>query len=400
MDPHAERTGLAHVATVSFVAARIAPTAAFWISLSGGIALARASARHGMRAGYGASLAAMLQSVAILGPARISGPLTQALSAPLLGAMHARGRGLGRQMIACASIRFAHYMLLTGVAVVLVGPDAYVGTYDRLLGWLLPEGAVAAVVATGLNNLFWAIVYSAVQVVMYREGQRHWPDGVAAAPAPPPVAEAPPAGRFDPRAVVLAAAVVLVCALATIRWPVLVAAAAWLAIVAAVTRGRDADVVRIGLILALALALGAASASLIAGFGVDVAARRGLRAALVVLVATWVRAAAGAAGLREVFRRTLSRLHRLPGAQEARESLAELDSGARLSAAARELAGSVQGVPRRPRPLAAALLRWTAAESRAHGQGAPLAHPALTARVRDVVLVVVAAAPGLAVVVG
>ena len=40
-DPRAPTTtGLAHVATVSFLAARAAPSAQFWIALAGGIALA------------------------------------------------------------------------------------------------------------------------------------------------------------------------------------------------------------------------------------------------------------------------------------------------------------------------------------------------------------------------
>jgi hypothetical protein len=399
MDAHSERNGLAHVATVSFVAARIAPAAAFWIALSGGIALARASARHGMRAGYGASLAAMLQSIAILGPARISGPMTQAMSAPLLGAMHARGRGLGRQAVACIAIRFTHYTVLTVFALVLVGTDAYVGTYDRLFGWLLPEGTAAALAATTISNLAWAIGFSLVQVFMYREGLRHWPQSGAEHAALPPAVEAGPPSRFDPRAIVVAGVLALVFVLATTSWPALLAVTAWLAIATVVTRG-DVDVVRMGALLAVVLAVGAAGASLIAGFGADEATRRALRAALVVLVATWVRAAAGTAGLREVFRRGLGRMRWFPSVREARDSLAELDSAARLSAAARELAGAVEGVPRRPRPLAAALLGWTAAESRAHGQGAPLSRPALAVRARDGALVLAAVAPGLAIVLG
>ena len=47
-----------------------------------------------MRAGYAGSAAAVLETVAIMGPLRINNPLTQALSAPLLGAMQARGHGL------------------------------------------------------------------------------------------------------------------------------------------------------------------------------------------------------------------------------------------------------------------------------------------------------------------
>jgi hypothetical protein len=85
-----EAAGLAHVATVSFLASRAAPSIGFWVALAGGVALARAAQRDGVRVGYGASAAATLQTVALIGPARFSVPLTQALSAPLIGALEAR----------------------------------------------------------------------------------------------------------------------------------------------------------------------------------------------------------------------------------------------------------------------------------------------------------------------
>ena len=102
LDPwRSDTTGLAHVATVSFLGSRVAPSAPFWLALPGGVALARAAARRGLRAGYGASAAAMLQTVAVMGPARINNPLTQAITAPLLGRMEARGRPAWLQMLAC-----------------------------------------------------------------------------------------------------------------------------------------------------------------------------------------------------------------------------------------------------------------------------------------------------------
>jgi hypothetical protein len=101
-------TGLAHVATVSFLAARAAPSAQVWLALAGGIGLARAAALTGLRTGYGASAAAMLQTVAVMGPARVNGPLTQALTAPMLGALHRRGARLPAQIAACFAIRLAH----------------------------------------------------------------------------------------------------------------------------------------------------------------------------------------------------------------------------------------------------------------------------------------------------
>src|SRR4051794_22313298 len=57
-------TGLTHVATVSFLASRAAPAAQFWLALGGGLALARAAREQGARTGFGAALAAMLQTVA------------------------------------------------------------------------------------------------------------------------------------------------------------------------------------------------------------------------------------------------------------------------------------------------------------------------------------------------
>jgi len=63
-------TGLTHVATVSFLASRAAPSLQFFFALGGGIALARAARTRGARVGYGAALASMLQTVAVMGPAR------------------------------------------------------------------------------------------------------------------------------------------------------------------------------------------------------------------------------------------------------------------------------------------------------------------------------------------
>ena len=66
-------SGPAHVAVVSFLAARAAPSGGFWIALAGGVALARVAERRGARLGFGASIAAMLETVAIIGPAMSGG---------------------------------------------------------------------------------------------------------------------------------------------------------------------------------------------------------------------------------------------------------------------------------------------------------------------------------------
>ena len=95
------------------------------------------------------------------------------------------------------------------------------------------------------------------------------------------------------------------------------------------------------------------------------ALRRASRAALLVLVATWLRGAAGAEGLREVSRRVLGRLRRLPSLPEAAEVLDEIASEGRLAAAGRALVDRLEGVPRRPVPLLDAVLAWVVAESAA-----------------------------------
>ena len=127
-------SGPAHVAVVSFLAARAAPAGGFWIALAGGVALARVAERRGARLGFGASVAAMLETVAIIGPARFGIPLTQAATAPLLGRLHARGWRPLPQILACAAIRLIHNAATTAffIWVITGGLDAYAGTYDAI----------------------------------------------------------------------------------------------------------------------------------------------------------------------------------------------------------------------------------------------------------------------------
>src|SRR5918997_4499672 len=118
--------GLAHVATASFLASRVAPTGGFAVALAGGVAIARAAQRSGFRVGAGTSAAAMLQTVAIMGPARVGIPLTQAVSAPVLGRMEARGLGTVAQALAAAAIRSALHVPGTAFYVwIVLGVDAY-----------------------------------------------------------------------------------------------------------------------------------------------------------------------------------------------------------------------------------------------------------------------------------
>jgi hypothetical protein len=399
-DPSASGpTGLAHVATVSFLAARAAPSAQFWLALAGGIGLARAAALNGLRTGYGASVAAMLQTVAVMGPARVNAPLTQALTAPLLGALHRRGASVPVQVVACFAIRLAHYTVLTAalVWIVLGGLDAYTGSYDALTGWLgiFPEGQRGALIVTAVVNVALAVFYSVTQVLVYRWALSSWPEGAQPAAAPAAAAgEDRGSARFDPRAITLAAALAFGLLLSGTDWALLASVAAFLAVAWAVSR-PDPEALALGLALTALLAFGALVASLVAGLGVEEALRRGSRAGLLVLVATWLRAAAGPAGLRETFRRALWRMRWVPPAREASEILDGLDSGERLIASGRTLVDALGPVEKRPLPVAAVVRDWVAAEAAGFQAGEAAGRALLAAAPRDGLLVALAVAPAL-----
>jgi hypothetical protein len=365
--------GPAHVAVVSFLAARAAPTGGFWIALAGGVALARAAERRGVRLGFGASAAAMIETVAIIGPARFGIPLTQAATAPMLGRLEARGVALLPQILACAAIRLLHNAATTAffIWVIAGGLDAYAGTYDaigRRLG--LEVGTADALVLTAAALLAWAAFASTVQVLVYRRGLRGWDQAAADAwnidrqIDGKRSTRAKHEPRFDPRAVVVAATLGFAALLSGTSWPLLAAVALTLAVAWGAAR-PDREPLPAGLAFAAILAGGAAVFALGGGLGLDEAARRATRAALLVLVATWMRAAAGAEGLREVSRRVLGRLRRIPAAPEAAEVLDEIssESEGRLVEAGRSLADRLGGVRKRPLPFVDAVLAWVVAES-------------------------------------
>lgn len=397
------QAGLAHVATASFLASRVVPTGGYAIALAGGVALARAAQVAGARIGYGASIAATLQAVAVLGPSRISVPLTQAVSAPLLGRMHARGRRVGAQIGACAAIRATDQAVFTVFYIWIVGGlGSYTATYDAIAGRIpgLPAGTLAALGATALGLVVWTLFASVVQVLVYRAALQAWPEPAAiVSPAGEPAAQRPPARRprYDPRAVALAAVVAFCVLIATTAWVVLGAVAAWLAIAWATARGDRAPV-RSGLALAALLAFGALSFNLIGGSGLDLTLQRTIRAGLLVLVATWLRAAAGEDGVREIARRSLRCARRVPAMREASPILDRLGAGGALGASGRALVEEVRHVPRRPPALAAAVLRWIVAQDARFRDAPPpaVAPQALRAAWRDRVLVagVIAAVAG------
>jgi hypothetical protein len=393
-------TGPAHVGVVSFLAARAAPTGGFWIALAGGVALARVAERRGARLGFGASAAAMLETVAIIGPARLGVPLTQAISAPILGRLHARGVGFWPQFFACATVRLLHNAATTAffIWVITGGLDAYAGTYDaigRRVGIEVGNADALALTLAGL--VAWAAFASTVQVLVYRRGLLAWPEPEADAEAAP--AEVPPprpiAGRFDPRAVAAAALIAFVLLLSSTAWALLAAVSAWLVLVWTLSR-PDNEPLPAGLVFAALLAGGAFVFALGGGLGLDTALRRAGRAALLVLVATWLRAAARAIGLREVSRRVLGRLRRVPSAPEAAEVLDAIASEGRLAAAGRALAARLSEAPKRPAALLDAVLAWVIREAAAYEPPAPAAALRLRARALDWVLIASAAAPALA----
>jgi hypothetical protein len=398
-----EAAGLAHVATVSFLASRAVPSVGFWVALAGGVALARAALRDGVRLGYGASVAATLQTVALIGPARFGVPLTQALTAPMIGALQGRATPVRWQVIACGAIRLTHVTVQTAFAVFVLtgGLDVLTETYESLTGWtgFMPAGQTAALVLTGVSILAWTVFASVVQVLVYRRGLERWPPGTLAEGDRAPEPIEPVAGRFDPRAVAFAAAIAFGLLIAGFSWPLLAAVAAWL-VLAAVVGGGDRSVVPTGMFLALLLGGAVLLFTLIGGLGGDEALRRGARAALFVLVATWLRAAAGASGLREVSRRALGRLKRLPSAREAADVMDELGSWKQLVPAARSVFGALRTTPLRPMPVVDTVLGWVVVESGRFRRAAPAPPLRLRAGVLDVVLVAAAVACGLALAAG
>ena len=315
--------------------------------------------------------------------------------------MHARGRRPFTQFLAALVIRLVHYTILTAFAVlILLGPKAYAGTYQTLFGWIpgLPGGLAGALILTAIGNVFFAIVFSALQVAFYRHALFGWTARVPERSGSHREVLAPEqmeSGGTDPRVALVAATLVTIVLLVSHSWIVLGAVAAWLAVASTMARYRDRDVIRVGLLLALIVAVGTLAASLIGGLGIDDAASRAVRGALLVMVPTWLRLAAGSAGLREAFRRMLMHLGRIPGANEAAEILRELDSGALLEGSAKALRERLRGVSAEPMKIVNAVLVWAADKA----ESLPIHEPQhavsqLHLRARDATLVFSGPAPG------
>ena len=127
----------------------------------------------------------MLQTVAVMGPARVNAPLTQALTAPLMGRMQARGAHWGVELLACLGIRLLHYAVLGAafVFIVLGGLDVYTASYERVTGWIgfLPDGTAGALAVGAAANVIAALFFTVVQVAVYRRALARWPDAPPAA---------------------------------------------------------------------------------------------------------------------------------------------------------------------------------------------------------------------------
>ena len=393
-------TGLAHVATASFLASRVAPSAGFAIALAGGVALARTSQKTGLKRGWAASLAAMLQTIAIMGPLRLNVPLTQAISAPVLGRMEVRGFGTAAQACAAAVIRLTHNTLGTAFYIwVIVGLSAYAGTYDTIFGFLpfLPDGETGALVGTAVTLAIWTVIGSTVQALVYRRGLRRWPadpDAPEGHEALPPRTDAPNA-RFDPRAVLIAAIVAFALLLSGTEWELLLAVSVWLGLAWLLARG-DPSVVKPGLVLTAALAFGTLVLGLVGGQGLEETLERTARAGLLVLVATWMRYAAGEEGLREVFRRILFRVRAIPAMRETASIMDGLGSTGALFESGKRLMVRLKGVPVEAVPVTDAVLDWVTGEAHRHPPVHPEPSRVLRARSGDALLVGLVAATVLA----
>ena len=381
-DASASLLGLSHVASCSFLAARLAPSLQFWAALGGGIAVARAAAVHGVRAGYGASLAAVVQTVALIGPARVNGPLTQALNAPAMGALQGRGASRATRLAVGLAIRLLHYAVLNVIFIGLIvgGLDEYVKTYDKIARFLrvLPEGTAWAVGLTVVAAVFFGTIYTTIQLVVYERAFAHWPEH----PEPHAEAAAGAAGPVErarlPVGPLLLMAASWVVLLSGTQWARIGAVAAVLAVATLAGRAWRAgrEVWTIGLVLAFGLALSALVPAILGAVDFADALPRAARAALLVCSATWLRAVAGAPGMRETARRGLRAIRRMPSAPEAAEITERLESDRRLVPAARALLAEINEVPQKPGPLADALVVWIAAEAAGYRPPAPGEAPA------------------------
>ncbi len=355
--------GLANVAAMTFLAARAVP-GGFVVALAAGVPLARAAGLNGARAGYATAGASLVETLAVMGPARMGIPVPHAASAPALGSLESRGAALITMALAGAGIRFGYYIVTSAFyIVVLVGLDAYTGTYAAIRETLafLPPGKGAAMAVTAAFLGLWSLGAGLIQAWVIRRGLRRWSN------AEPELGERPAAApdrgaRVDPRAATAAGLVAIVVALASTEPLPLALVALWLA-VAWLIAGAGARSLFGGLALAAPLALATLAFGLTGGLGSELAVRRAVRVALLVLTAVWLRSAAGADGLRAVSLGAVRRLRRLPTLALAASVLGASAGIGSYGDSARRLGRRMRSARKRPGPLLGAALAWIASEA-------------------------------------
>lgn len=370
---------MANVSALTFLVARAVPLG-WTVGVAGGVPLARAAQRHGARAGYATATASLVETMAIMGPARMGIPVPHAASAPLLGALERRRSSLLTLALAGAAVRTGYYALTSAFSIaVLIGLDAYLGSYERLretLGFL-PAGRAAALWLTFASLVAWSLGAGLIQAWVIRRGLRRWTLGTTDAslgrPGPAPARAAAPrrhAGAFVALAIAAFGATLASTDARALGAIALLLAVAWTLTAAGWrTLGR-------GLALALPLALSTLAFGLVGGIGGGQAARRAARVALLVLIAVWVHSAAGSQGLRAASLRLVRRLRRVPVLALAGTVLGASASAEDFGGAARRLIARLRAVARRPIPVLDASLAWLAEESARLAAPAPQrAHP-------------------------
>jgi hypothetical protein len=363
-----ELSGMTNVAALTFLAARAVPLG--WIvAVAGGVPLARAAQRHGGRAGYAAATAGLVETMAVMGPARMGIPVPHAASAPLLGVLVRRGRSLAALALAGAAVRSAYYVATSAFSIlVLIGLDAYLGSYEQLREWLpfLPAGRGSALWITFALLLLWSLGAGLIQATVIRRGLRCWDIGTDSDSddLDPPRSRTGRTPIAHPHAGSLTVLALLGFAITLsgtdARLLGIVGAALGIAWI--VTRA-DARALRWGLLLALPLALSTFAFGAVGGIGIAVALRRAMRVALLVLIAVWLHHAAGGEGLRAQALRVVHLLRRFRTLALAAAVLGASVSSADFGGAARRLGHRLRNAKRRPTPVLDASLAWLADES-------------------------------------
>jgi len=359
---------MAGVAALTFLVARAIP-GGYWVALTGGVPLARAGQRGG-RDGYATAGASLVETTAVMGPARLGIAVPHAASAPLLGVLDRRGAGYLTLAAAGALVRYLYYLITFAFYVwVLVGLDAYTGTYESGRGLLpfLPAGEAAAIWVSAVGLVFWSAGAGLIQAWVIRRGLRRWPEDadveVEVVDSERDLAQTnASAAGWDPRVVVTVATLLIALALVSTAPLMLAVVAGLLAVLWALSTAGLRPLAG-GLALAAPLALSTLAFGLVGGIGEAEALRRTARVALLVLIAVWLRSAAGPDGLREVSLRLVRRLPRVRTLALTAAVLGASAGAADYGASGRRLGARLRATRKRPAPILDAVLLWIGNEA-------------------------------------